>query len=75
MLTAEQYARIEKLMCNDRHLCLGCPLRYERIGCGCEQFTVAYPAEAVKLVHLWWNENRHRFPEFERKTDREEDIT
>lgn len=80
MLTAEQYVRAHGLMCREYEFCDGCPFNtvVEESGevfDNCCDFKFRYPAEAVKLVHLWWNENRHRFPEFERKTDREEDIT
>ncbi len=70
MLTAEQYARAKELMCKNYPVCTKCPLYGhnddeffgERISC--QKFVVKYPAEAVKLVHLWWLENKHRFPEY-----------
>lgn len=80
MLTAEQYVRANGLMCREYEFCDECPFKtvVEESGevfDSCCDFKLRYPAEAVKLVHLWWSKNRHRFPEFERKTDREEDIT
>lgn len=74
MLAAEQYVRVHGLMCREYEFCDGCPLRTAAEESGevfecCIDFKVRYPAEAVKLVHLWWNENRHRYPQYERKTD------
>lgn len=74
MLTAEQCVRAHGLMCREYEFCDGCPLRTAAKESGkvfddCVDFQVRYPAEAVKLVHLWWNENRHRYPQYERKTD------
>lgn len=72
MLTAEQYARVFMLFCQD-HSCGGCPLnvRTEISDCaGCSDFSVRYPAEAVKIVHLWWEENRKRYPEYDRRKDK-----
>lgn len=74
MLTAEQYARIQPLMCmKNIGACSQCPFynhadeNGENIGCN--DFALQYPAEAVKLVYLWWNENRHRYPQYYRSKE------
>lgn len=35
----------------------------------CALFVIKYPAEAVKLVELWWEENRHRYPQYYRSKE------
>lgn len=62
MLTAEQYARAKELMCDAHGCCVGCPLEYDRHDCSCDRFAIYHPAECVKLVELWWEENKHRYP-------------
>lgn len=63
MLTAEQYARVFMLFCQ-AHPCGQCPLNL-KTGISdrrsCSDYSVDYPAEAVKIVELWWNENKHRY--------------
>ena len=73
MLTAETYARAKGLMCESCRCCEECPLYGHQDERGnllcCHKFCVAYPAEAVKIVHIWWDENKHKFPQYERKGD------
>lgn len=73
MLTAELYARAKELMCACAESCAKCPIMEAssktitlsdepRDVLACEVFVIKYPAEAVKLVELWWEENKHRCP-------------
>lgn len=66
MLTAEQYARVQIQMCMAYvSSCKNCPFQNHTDETGkkidCVDFTLYSPAEAVKLVELWWEENRHRY--------------
>lgn len=69
--TAEWFARAQATMCRDHDVCLGCPLcsNTDETGevFGCSDFRMRYPAEAVKIVEIWWIENRERFPEYVRR--------
>lgn len=69
--TAEWFARAQAKMCRDQDGCFGCPLCGNEDEAGneisCSEFRERYPAEAVKIVEMWWIENRVRFPEYVRK--------
>lgn len=74
MLTAEQYARIQPLMCmKNIGACSQCPFYNHTDENGenidCIDFTLQYPVEAVKIVHIWWEENRNRYPEYDRRKE------
>ena len=76
MLTAEMYARIKAMMCAGYRNCDRCELRRRgreimtvsdepKMAKWCEIFVIRYPAEAVKLVHLWWLEHRSEYVNME----------
>lgn len=71
--TAEWFARTHALMCRNYDGCFGCQLctNTDETGkvIGCTDFRMRYPAEAVKIVEMWWIKNRERFPEYVRKSD------
>ncbi len=72
MFTAEQYARVRELMCQSHKRCGKCPLDYTQNAehYTCADFAIKYPAEMVKRVEKWWEENKKRYPQFERGTDK-----
>ena len=72
MFTAEQYARIKELMCRSYYNCENCPLSRDENDeeLVCIDFAIKYPAEMVKRVELWWEENKQKYPQFERGTDK-----
>ncbi len=76
MLTAEMYARVKALMCSGYRNCADCALRRAgreiatesdepKTATWCEIFAIRYPAEAVKLVGLWWREHRKEYGDME----------
>lgn len=76
MLTAEMYARVRALMCSDFRNCETCgiwqaardALREEDLIVTpdpCNAFAAKYPAEAVKITHLWWEKNKERYGQFQ----------
>lgn len=80
MLSAELYARAKELICASAESCAKCPIM--DVACkkitpsdeprdvlACALFVIKYPAEAVKLVELWWEENRHRYPQYYRSKE------
>lgn len=80
VMSVKLYARAKELICASAERCAKCPIMdaaYKKITpsdeprdvLACEVFVIKYPAEAVKLVKQWWKENRHRYPQYERKTD------
>lgn len=66
MLSAELYARTRAVMCRVMPICEGCPLhRLDEGGrlIPCAEFEIRNPAEAVKLVEVWREENKERYRE------------
>lgn len=76
MLTAEMYARVRALMCDCGENCENCEIleraraetdpRDEPVLAPlCTAFVIKYPAEAVKITHLWWEKNKERYGKFQ----------
>lgn len=64
MMSAEEYARAKTLLCSFGK-CRSCPLSIDNqhSGMNCQNFIINFPAEAVKLVEIWWLKNKERFKE------------
>lgn len=63
MLSAELYARARAVMCRVMPICEGCPLHRVEGGrlIPCAEFEILHPAEAVKIVELWYEKNKERY--------------
>lgn len=60
MMSAEEFARAKEIMCRDMPSCLSCPLKRRNVA-QCRDFAIRYPAEVVKWVEWWWNENKRKY--------------